>query len=108
MKSQKLFPITERLTDGIYELDFNYNHFKELYGIMKKYHFALKEAEKELAENNLESNSFIIFPVEKREPLDFGDYIGCGKFPFFNFKISTAKYHSALVCAENILIENNI
>ncbi len=108
MKSQIAFPLSERLKKGKYNKPFVKGNFEELLDIIKRYHFALELAELELKENNLTSNSFEAYPVNKREP--FSDYvcIGYGKFTFYGFIMSCEKYHNTLICAEKILTENNI
>lgn len=103
MKSKLSFPISERLKKGKFKKPFTSESFKEIYGILIRYHQALNEAEKEIEENNLDYSIDIIFPKEKRLPLDTMSYIGCSKLPYFSFVIYVEQYHNALEYCEKIL-----
>mgnify|MGYP007080191449 CR=1 FL=1 len=110
MESIKIFPVRNRVKDGIYKKKFDSgNSFKHLLSVMNKYHFALNAAEYELLKNSMDSNTEKIFPKTEREPLDYGnEYVGVSKMAFFGFIKSVKKYHQALSHAEYVFINNKL
>lgn len=111
MESIKLLPIEKRPNNGEFKKNFEAGkYFEELYILLKNYHFALKESEKELLENTEFKNTILesekMFPKYEREPFDLGEYSGVSKLKYYSFIKSLKRYHDALTLNEKTINKN--
>ena len=112
MKSREILPIEKRLPkSGKYNHSFDSGkQFNELQDLCILYHTALNEAENELFQLGIGSNSEVIFPKSERLPYDNpkNKYIGLSKFFYYEMQQKITKYHKALDKCEYLLIQNGM
>ncbi len=111
MYSRVILPLELRPSNGDFK-KLGSQYYEELLMLIKTYHVALMEAEKELLSKPeykstvLESEK--IFPKHERHILDKYTEFKSMKLQFAIFSQSLIKYHKALTTAEQTLENNGI